>query len=234
MKKELKRMILRRGRVEKIHSKRSIPSVRGAARRYGDDLEEWPEREGNRVTRRHKQGDDLGPLVRYLEANVGRPWDVVFSEMVPAMRGAGVDAWHLRLHVRGAVDTSGKWAQSRYGRAGSPRGLYVDANGILQNKPYHYRSADYKTPVMSGDLRYPYKRIKDKVYVNDDGWKLVTVTYVKRPFTAVYVPFYIERSNPCKLVFGHAHPYRTSDCGRFILRPKLKTLSRQEIKALGL
>lgn len=233
MKKELKRLILRRGRVGKIQDKRHVPSVRGATRRYGQDLEDWPEREGNRVSRRRRQGDDLGPLVRYLETNVGRPWNSVFSEMSQNMRGTGVDAWHLRLHVRGLVDDAGRWKQSRFGRASEPYGLYVDEHGILRNKPYRYRFT-YKGEAPSGDRKFPFKTVDGKIYVNDGGWKQVTPTYVKWSGGTDYTPFYVERPNPDRLRFSMDHPYRTSACGRFILRPKLKTLSRQEISTIDL
>jgi hypothetical protein len=67
-----------------------------------------PSREG--MTARWQGGqkifnEHLGPLRRYLDAQVGRPWDKVFSEICAHIRRDSVVQNHVRTHVEGYVTT---------------------------------------------------------------------------------------------------------------------------------
>jgi hypothetical protein len=83
--------------------------------------------------------DLIGPLHRYLQAQNGRPWNDVWSDICKVLKGNGLQANHIKDHVRqyvGGIPHSGKtffhpddWYQAR-GRWGV--GVYVDKNGILQ------------------------------------------------------------------------------------------------------
>jgi hypothetical protein len=46
------------------------------------------------------RADRFNPLLRYLEKQVGRPWDEVWSEICAVNDARTVDGHHLRLHVQ--------------------------------------------------------------------------------------------------------------------------------------
>ncbi len=71
--------------------------------------EDWRGRE--RIKDRWQGGskyfsDLLGPLHRYLLSNVGRPWDLVYSEICAEIRGKFPVREHFLLHVFQFVDRS--------------------------------------------------------------------------------------------------------------------------------
>ncbi len=79
---------------------------RRTLQRLGD--EGLPHREG--MKRRHQGNtkslnEHLGPLRRYLDAQVGRPWDKVFSEICAHIDRASAVQDHVRDHVAGYVAT---------------------------------------------------------------------------------------------------------------------------------
>jgi hypothetical protein len=79
----------------------------GSGRGYGRCLqrtpvEDWPAREG--IKRRCGGGtksftDRLGPLRRFLRSQVGRPWDVVYSEICARLPGRFPVREHFLRHV---------------------------------------------------------------------------------------------------------------------------------------
>jgi hypothetical protein len=69
-------------------------------RRYGPDGP--PEREGIKAcwaNRTKSLNEHLGPLRRYLDAQVGRPWDKVFSEICAHIDRSSAVQDHVRDHV---------------------------------------------------------------------------------------------------------------------------------------
>jgi hypothetical protein len=84
---------------------------------------------------RKSQTDLWGPLRRFLRANVGRPWNTVWSEICEQADHRSVAGMHLRGHVHDLVETRpmmrGKTAYSSTGRQ-LGRGFYVDPRtGLL-------------------------------------------------------------------------------------------------------
>jgi hypothetical protein len=87
--------------------------TRGAAKGYRRALQRMgiegtPRREGMKL--RHCGGtkllnEHLGPLRRYLHAQVGRPWDKVFSEICAHIDRASAVQDHVRDHVADYVAT---------------------------------------------------------------------------------------------------------------------------------
>jgi hypothetical protein len=78
--------------------------------------------------------ETLSPLRRYLHAQVGRPWDAVYSEIAAHLRPSSTVQQHVRDHLRDFVNP--RRQPGRYGRGygGRPwyQPLYVDAHGILR------------------------------------------------------------------------------------------------------
>lgn len=139
-----------------------------------------PKRES--MKRKHKVdgdskyfSDHIEPLRRYLRKQVGRPWDDVWSEICQEFRGTGLQAQHIKQHVKwevGGVPHSQEptgsyfeWHQPSYGV------VYVDEEGILRLAPK--RSYRYKKP------EYPYYRESDSIeYHNINGnWYRMEFAY---------------------------------------------------------
>jgi hypothetical protein len=67
-------------------------------------MEELPERQGLRrpyiLSRNSKTlNDNLAPLRRYLERQVGRPWNKVYSEIAAHLRANSTVQQHVRDHL---------------------------------------------------------------------------------------------------------------------------------------
>lgn len=241
MKKDHKRAILRKGRVEKASYQTKQTSMKGAEARYGKDLEDWPEREGNRISRRRMQGDDLGPLKRFLRSQIGKPWNKIWSEICEWTKGNSVDSWHFRLHASREVDIHQRWKQGdlySYEDELHPNGLYVDDYGILRKAKKKYPRTrvpfprDGKPPYWTGDAKYPYKKIDGKTYVNCDGWKEVTPEGL---VGGVWGTLPLKKlPNTENLRFEYGHPFRTSWDGKILYRPRLRMLSAEAVEELGL
>jgi hypothetical protein len=83
---------------------------RGGVNRRGRSLplEDLPQREG--ISRRHliagdpkELNENLAPLRRYLERQVGRPWDKVYAEIAAHLRADNIVQQHVRDHLRDFV-----------------------------------------------------------------------------------------------------------------------------------
>ena len=63
--------------------------------------EDWPNREGIYAHKGHTKyfSEHLGPLRRFLEKQVGRPWDKVFAEICQHIRVDSAMQSHVRDHV---------------------------------------------------------------------------------------------------------------------------------------
>jgi hypothetical protein len=71
-------------------------------------------------------GDRLMPLYRFLEKNVGKPWDDVYSELCQRADKRSIRGFHLRQHVEQYVATNLGDPYQQYSQ------FRVDDNGILQ------------------------------------------------------------------------------------------------------
>lgn len=101
-------------------------------------------------------GDRIDPLRRFLESNVGRPWDDVYSEICEHADSRTVRGYHLRQHVWSEVDL----VPDPDGSA--PWGLYVDQNGILQDanpRPRFRWSRKPTTKLSYGDPDLYYEKV---------------------------------------------------------------------------
>jgi hypothetical protein len=132
MREDMSRVIVERPRI--------IDSVgrKGRSR----PLEDLPKQEGMRRSQRERGGyktlnENLAPLRRFLERQVGRPWDKVYSEIAERLRVDSTVQQHVRDHLRDFVATRPRrgicaW----YTRGGGSlwhQPLYVDPrDGILK------------------------------------------------------------------------------------------------------
>jgi hypothetical protein len=129
MRSDMARVIVERPRI-KAHGSNKGRAV---------DWDDMPSHEGMRRARalrgdRRQLNENLAPLRRYLERQVGRPWDKVYSEISRHLRVDNAVQQHVRDHLRDFVAVKPRYVnQAWFSRAGlwwQP--LYVDpATGLL-------------------------------------------------------------------------------------------------------
>ena len=101
----------------------AAPAFLGAKR---DALERGGQKELN---------ENLNPLFRYLDRQVGRPWNKVFSEIATHLRPTSTVQKHVLDHLRMMVSENPK-VKSWWGTPD----FYVDpANGLLKRNPRSWR-----------------------------------------------------------------------------------------------
>lgn len=149
MRKDLHRKIVedgaRGGHNAKVRRRRQ--EERRAIRAGEEAADELPKRG---KTKRQSQygydskdfGDKLNPLRRMLRAQVGRRWDDVYSEICQLYPGKNTMSRHVHEHLFDTVTRvedigfrdDGLPILKQYGYYSilNPRGLYVDANGVLR------------------------------------------------------------------------------------------------------
>src|SRR5580704_14540837 len=98
MRDDMARVIVERPRIKAFNNRRG----RGVA---WDDM---PCHEGMRRARalrgdRKQLNENLAPLRRYLERQVGRPWNKVYSEIAQHLRADSAVQQHVRDHLRDFV-----------------------------------------------------------------------------------------------------------------------------------
>jgi hypothetical protein len=131
MREDMAKVIVERPRIK----------PRNARKGRSGAIDDLPHREGMR--RGHQLrgetksfNDNLAPLRRYLEAQVGRPWNKVYSEIAAGHHVDSTVQHHLRGHLRDFVDVAPRRGLSGWDRAFRSglwiQPLYVDpVNGLL-------------------------------------------------------------------------------------------------------
>jgi hypothetical protein len=118
------------------------PRIPDYGARKGRDvpLDQLPAQEGMRRPhlrswRGKELNENLAPLRRYLERQVGRPWDKIYSDIAAHLRVDNTVQQHVRDHLHDFVAIKPRWSRDwRNRRAGlwwQP--FYVDpASGLLK------------------------------------------------------------------------------------------------------
>jgi hypothetical protein len=131
MREDMAKVIVERPRIVDYRSRK------GRAR----PLAELPKQLGMRRSQQERHGEkllneNLNPLRRYLERQVGRPWDKVYAEIAARLRAASTVQQHVRDHLKDFVATRPRRGISpwyRYGDGLWYQPLYVDPrDGILK------------------------------------------------------------------------------------------------------
>jgi hypothetical protein len=146
MRSDMGRVVIERPRYGSSQRSPKIRHFRGQVDRHGDY--DGPVRlpssrgkiEGFAATIEGKNFTDrLGPLRRYLQKNVGRPWDKIYGEARAALTTGGWGVEHVfHAHFLREVDrdvfrdTDGQLISRRYGVDRKVAGFYVDPRtGLL-------------------------------------------------------------------------------------------------------
>lgn len=128
---------------------------------------------GAKFARRSKSlNENLAPLRRYLESQVNRPWDKVWSDICENLSTVSTVQQHVRDHVVDFVATHSfvqdgtVFVADRYGRlqplAESYYRLYVDPRSGLLRKNKHYRSWQAKHREMkAAAAKYHATRVRE-------------------------------------------------------------------------
>jgi hypothetical protein len=142
-----------------------LPSskTRLRVRRYDSDKEydDLPKRVSGSRSKHIRAGeikyfsDLLGPLLRFLRKNVGKPWDMVYSEIKESLDDRKVTGRHVFEHVDWEVEThafidgDGELYTWGYGGRRPVDGFYVDPRtGLLcwsDNNPWRKARGNSKT-----------------------------------------------------------------------------------------
>src|SRR5579863_6940475 len=122
-----------------------------AAARLRQDFD-GPTRLGMRAGYGYRNlNENLAPLRRYLHAQIGRPWNKVFSEICAGIDRRNTVQQHIHQHIRDfiaidvdvregrLVDLGARWGLLR-GDAGISQELYVDPRTGLIRANEEYRS----------------------------------------------------------------------------------------------
>jgi hypothetical protein len=129
MREDMAKVIVERPRIV------DYPSRKGRAR----PLEELPKQLGMRRSQQERHGEkvlneNLNPLRRFLEGQVGRPWDKVYAEIAARLRADSTVQQHVRDHLEDFVAIKPRRGISSWRPGGlwyEP--LYVDPrDGILK------------------------------------------------------------------------------------------------------
>jgi hypothetical protein len=141
--------------------------------------------------------ENLAPLKRFLEKQVGRPWNKVWSEVSANLKPSNAVQQHVRDHVPDfvAIKTSLKdgevWVHGR-GRFGAPTPLktsyvklYVHPKSglVLRNKHFAgwknlYREARAEREEVKNERRRIVSEDKQLHLLNDGGWWEVTLAAI--------------------------------------------------------
>ena len=115
--------------------------------------------------KRGAQGENLGAVYRYLDSNVGRNWDTVYSEIRERFDIRAINAYHIVMdHMVGMVQTADDPRYQRYYR------YYVDKQGRLQANKDKPRKNKRKPVVFDHNQFYNFmgnrrlKREGDKLF----------------------------------------------------------------------
>ena len=148
MRSDMHKVVTERSRMYGHNRSSYYKAIKVKERRYYRGiLEDYrPKRESIRTPYRkghcNKEFSDLiGPLERYLRAQNGRHWDDVWSDICKVLRGNGLQAAHIKGHVKDLVDGiphSGRtyfpaenWFTPHFFGSKGTR-IYVDQHKILR------------------------------------------------------------------------------------------------------
>lgn len=163
MRKDMAKVLVERPR--RGGDKRDSKYARGLEKNRYRDMNDAPKHEGMRKRMtlakgwdRKELNENLRPLMRYLEAQVGRPWDKVYSEICELMDRRDPVQLHIFEHLFSSVEINVTYidgipfSRPMYGTMSPiPAGdMYVDIHGMLRkNKKnklnkYRWRSLMWK------------------------------------------------------------------------------------------
>jgi len=188
MRPDMDRVIVERPR---IHSRTAPKEPKGYKKRLQGDWEELPAKESMSANRKHgweakELNENLNPLRRFLQKQVGRPWDKVFAELSEQIDMNSTVKRHIWQHVFDTIEQhtfigsdGNVWVHGKYGMGDTPltysryQNLYIHpVDGLLKKikkpkgwKPYKYRPDDRKDVRKDGENNLQFHKMNGIWYV---------------------------------------------------------------------
>jgi hypothetical protein len=150
--------------------------------------------------------DLLGPLRRFLRKNVGRPWDMVYSEMKESLDDRKVTGRHVFEHVDGEVETH----------------AFIDGDGELYTWGYRGRQPVYgfyvdpRTGLLCWSDNNPWRKARAKSRTAAEE-----ITHVRLSANTGYVKF-----NGIWYFVEYKIYEKPGDCGQHKQPPLLLTIQK--------
>lgn len=191
MRADMAKVIVERPRKKGCASKKP-KGYQKAVRRYGEDGPPSHEGMKRRWERTKYFNEHLGPLRRYLDSQVGRPWDKVFSEICAHINRNSAVQDHVRDHVEDYVTIDvvlidGEPCHGKGGSYGQPlrawrsRYWYVcPRTGLLRRVTPDRRKPSYRAKKEEPPR---FIRVSDELQCRfvDNAWHLVTLKSLPQP-----------------------------------------------------
>ncbi|QJW93625.1 hypothetical protein [Frigoriglobus tundricola] len=175
---------------------RPVKGYRGRLKKCLDAGDPPPQYEG--IKRRYGAGtksfnEHLGPLRRFLDANVGRPWDKVYSEICQHVDRGNVVQKHILTHLfeyvtvhTVLIDGLPSRGKAHWGaRYGAPvrtsdrrdRWYVCPKSGLLRKSKYVPRAS--RRPATPRTVRLNNKQV---CVCRGDRWELISVAMIAHPY----------------------------------------------------
>jgi hypothetical protein len=241
MRKDMSKVI-----VERPRGGRSWPARPGRTRALVDDDGEPIAARGAREPRGKPQrtkslNENLGPLRRFLDSQVGRPWNKVYAEIAEHLKPSSTVQQHVRDHVedfvavktrmrKGEVLTISRWG-GEVALADARQRLYVHPRTGLLRKNEHYKSWNArqrdkkKREEVERAARMREIDAKTQAHLFDGVWWEVKLAKMTRELPCVDVVQDAKLSTlPARDLYGREGVYARAK----------RVYSKTEKKALGL
>ena len=199
MRKDFHKVVTERPRRKYI-----VKNRRNATKVFADPYDMAPGgKEGIRRPYRKNRfefSDHIQPLRRYIEKQVGRKWDDVYSEICKAFPAGGILQDHVRSHVWDFIETVTSVGENgeilthgRYKYAGTPRKIGADEvyvhpiTRIICRSNLTRQSRKQRRKELEAKRRETQVKISEKkVCVKVDGlWYMVELAKIPETFTVV-------------------------------------------------
>jgi hypothetical protein len=238
MREDMDRVVIERPRTNRSGAQNRKRAERSSMKRMGEDA---PTKATMSPGRRFgydckNLADLINPLYRWLDKQVGRPWDKVWSEVCQTLKGGTTSLDHIKGHVESGVTQNHNIKMidgfphyvNQFHNPALPLNAgdrYVDDKGFLRMVPRIKANTSrgrYKSEVRAP----PYVEKDGKFYKEIEGiWFELTMV----PYVGPWLTFSQEHNLP-GLWANYANQYTIRD-KQFYCTNK-RTLSRKEKRAL--
>jgi hypothetical protein len=213
-----------------------------------DEIDALPERVKIRFDSWSRgQRANLKPMIKWLEKQVGRSWDDVYSE-IRSKRCTNFDRMHERMHLLQFIANpdAACWGRVRPQWSNSLRwsDFYIEADGILrktEGESYPKRKPAYQDWVRTVDGHHLVQidRIWYEVTLSEQEYETYTIPGSPRRYTRKIhrdvLPEFSKFIMDGKMILGHRKPYMHDGLRPIYNIPSFdhRPLSRGELVALS-
>jgi hypothetical protein len=194
------------------------------------DVDGLPAREGIKAVHSHRKwfNEHLGPLRRYLDSQVGRPWDKVYAEVCQRINRDSAVQLHIWQHLVQFVCTDPHVISGDVRRWGGRRwfAFYVDPKSrLLRENPEHFRWRS---------LRPRPKPPCDRIRIDDTReYRLMEGLWYELTFAPIPEQMYGIYDAVLKKGYPALTPTHLYEChGRAVYVARKRQLNKKELRRL--